>query len=138
MIREILKRYEFPTQKNSIDIIVSIESKLKNKLPDDYKIYALNFGEHEIVINDQSVILWDVKELLQANEDYNVKEECPDIFLIGSNGGGEGIALDYVKDDNPAIVLVPLIGMEREDIVEIGDSFTDMIVRLEAGKSWFD
>lgn len=136
-INDIFCKYSF-TQRTIKDFNINlnvIENKLGHKLPSDYTNYISNYGEVELYINDHIVFLYDFVDLLVINDDYKIFEKCSDLFLIGSNASGEGIAIDFGHDQR--IVLVPLIDLEKEYFIEIGSSFTNMFERLEQGKEWF-
>lgn len=133
-------KYKFQKRKLPVthNVIDRIHGTNRNMLPQDYVQYAINYEEHELEIEEHIIILWDIEELLEINSDYQVQIYCPEIFLFGSNGGGEGIAFDFQKTAPPRIVLVPLIGMSRDNLIVIGNSFHDMFERLEKGEFWFN
>lgn len=121
--------------KSELSELSKVEDRLGVSIPDDYRDYITNYKGHEIFINDQSVILWDIKELYETNHDYFIFEDLPNVLSIGSNGGGECIAIDFTSGK---VVIFPFIGMSREDFISIGNSFSDFLSQLEQGKKWFD
>ncbi len=140
IMNDFYSKYEFPLRKktgNEETEIRNIEVKLGYDLPMDYKHFLNTYTEHEIEIFDHSVILWDLFELIEINADYLIFEEFSDVLSIGSNGGGECIALDFI-DEKPSVILFPFIGMERSDFIKIGNSFSDFLRRLDNGIGWFD
>jgi hypothetical protein len=56
---------------------------------------------------------------------------------IGDNGSGEFIAIEKLDNLNFRIVLSPFL-IEEEAHIEIGNSFTDFLERLENGIEWFN
>ena len=67
-------------------------------------------------------MLWRVDELAEMGAGYDVAEFAPDLFLFGSNGGGEALRVrqPFVP---PPIVAVPFIGMELCDAIPIATDF---------------
>ena len=76
------------------------------------------------------MILWAVKELEPfGNREYEVGSYCPELLLIGSNGGGEAYAFD--KRSTPwRVVQVPFVGMDYSLCDVIGSSFSESIETL--------
>jgi hypothetical protein len=107
------------------------------KLPNDYKNFALNYLEYEDYIGNQNVRLWNFDEIIEINSDYQIFNYLPKTIGIGGNGGGEFIAIEELADRSLRIVLSPFI-IEKEAHIEIGNSFTDFLQRLDNGKEWFE
>jgi len=110
--------------------VSTCEKQLKCQLPSDYAAFlkGQNGGEG-FIGNDSYVILWAVKELAQFNREYEVDSYCPELLLIGSNGGGEAYAFD--KRSTPwRVVQVPFVGMDYSLCEVIGTSFSEFIETL--------
>ncbi|MBB4806111.1 hypothetical protein HNP38_001383 [Chryseobacterium defluvii] len=122
---------------NSSLIFEDIEKMIGFKLPDDYSEYVQNFYGGENFIGNEYIILWDLNDLVEYNQDYEIIQNLKNIIGIGGNGGGEFIGIEYLKDSEYRIVLCPLIGMNEKDFMEIGSSFSDFLMRLQLGKNWF-
>jgi hypothetical protein len=138
-LEQILEKYGFPKRSAPLRTpLTSIEDTFSFKFPQDYQYYMLNYQGYEEEIGKQYVVLWDADELAKSNKALSVQEYLPSCFAIGGNGSGEMIALKKVGLDACIVVLTPLIGMSIEDCIEVGDSFTDFLTRLEAGRGWFD
>lgn len=114
-----------------------VEKLIGFKLPDDYKNFATNYLEFEDFIGEQNVRLWDFDEIVEINTDYQIFKYLPKTLGIGGNGSGEFIAIEHLGDNNVRIVLSPFI-IEKEAHIEIGNSFTDFLQRLENGQEWFN
>lgn len=114
-----------------------VEKLIGFKLPDDYKNFAANYLEFEDFIGEQNVRLWDFDEIVEINTDYQIFKYLPKTLGIGGNGSGEFIAIEHLGDNNVRIVLSPFI-IEKEAHIEIGNSFTDFLQRLENGQEWFN
>src|SRR5262249_55673802 len=99
------------------------------QLPDDYVqlLHQMNGGEG-FIGSKEYLILWPIEELLKLNKEYEVAEYAPDLFLFGSNGGGEAYAFD--KRSKHSIVAVPFVGMDVSLTQMQAPSFKDFIERL--------
>ncbi len=62
-------------------------------LPEDYKYYIVNYLDHEVEINDHSVITWNIMEILKVS-DLNFYLE-KSVLAIGGTGGG--LFLDMIS-----------------------------------------
>jgi hypothetical protein len=51
---------------------------------------------------------------------------------------GEFIGIEYAPSNQYRLILSPLIDLDIQHHIEIGDSFTDFLARLESGQTWFD
>ncbi len=137
---EILIKNKFPKRTEHPQTqIAEIETAIKFTLPDDYKFFLSNYSGHEAFIGKEYVRLWDIDELLEMNNGYEILEYLPLTLAIGGNGAGEFIAIEKIGLNDLRVALAPFIGMdEREQHIEIGNSFTDFLVRLDNGREWFE
>ena len=62
-------------------------------------------------MGDSYWILWRAQDLHELNRAYEVEKWAAGLFLIGSNGGGEALALD-MRTSSCSLVQVPFVGME--------------------------
>jgi len=138
-LHEILTRHNWPEKPVSGQHdFGDIENKAGFELPKDYKDFLLKYAGHETEMGQEYFRLWDREELITLNEEYNVLEYLPGTLGIGSNGGGELIAIEKLGDKDFRIVLTPFVDLDAEFHIEIGESFIDFLVRLDNGKEWFD
>jgi hypothetical protein len=108
-------------------------------IPADYQHFLRNYAGFEGAIGEQYLRLEDVDEVLETNEGYEVQQHLPRTLMIGSNGGGEFIAIVYMTDTQGyKVVLSPFVDMDERYHVWIGNTFSDFLVRLEKGIGWFD
>lgn len=135
---EILKKYNWPTRTISDKAdFLDIEREIEFELPDDYKDFLLKHGGHETQIGEEYVKLWDNNDLLPLNQDYKIFETLPGTIGIGDNGAGEFIGIEKLNDGRLRIVLTPFIDLDKQYHIEIGNSFTDFLLRLDRGEKWF-
>ena len=138
-IKEILSKYQVPKRTGQAHATIEeVEAKTGIKLPEDYIEYLLNYQGFGNSIGEQYVNLWDLEELVEHNEGYFILENLPATIGIGSNGAGELIALERINEKNVKVVLTPFIDLSQECHIQIGDSFTDFLQRLDNGQEWFN
>jgi hypothetical protein len=122
----------------SITNLTQIEHAIDFSLPEDYKFYLTNFLELESDIGPEYLCLWDSTEILRMNREYNILNALPNTVAIGSNMSGEFIGIEYAPSNQYRLILSPLIDLDIQHHIEIGDSFTDFLARLDSGQTWFD
>lgn len=138
-LRAILTKYNFPKRTTKPKTTIEeIENQIGFQLPDDYKFYISNYGEHEEFVGPELVNLWDIDNLLTTNRDIGIFNNIPLTLGIGNNPSSEFIAIEYLDNKKYIIVISPFIDLNRQYHIEIGNSFTDFFVRLDNGKEWFD
>ena len=69
-----------------------------------------------------------VEKLLRRNTKYQVAESAPDLFFIGSDGGGEAYAFDLAEAYG-AVYQVPFIGLDPKEAWLVADSFDVFLPR---------
>lgn len=110
-------------------IIVNIISGLSISLPIDYIEFLQRYDGGEGFIGDHYLILWRAEELKVFNEEYEVEEYAPGLFLFGSDGGGEAYGFD-VRESSMPVIRVPFVGMDLKYAKVVASSFTDLLKRL--------
>ncbi|NML64636.1 hypothetical protein HHL22_05400 [Hymenobacter sp. RP-2-7] len=79
--------------------------------------------------------LYGATDLIATNLDYNAAEFYPGYLLIGSNGGGEALAIEKATG---YFVVTPFIGHDEETPVIIGQTWPAFWQRLQAGNLFGD
>jgi hypothetical protein len=115
-----------PAAKEALDVL---RSALPIALPSSYMAFLQRANGGEGFIGERYAQLWRAEELIQFNRGYNVAEFAPDLFLIGSDGGGDGYAFD-ISSNNPTLFEVPLIGMP-ELLEPVAPSFDLFVASLK-------
>lgn len=93
-------------------------------------------GECEIPVQPWVVAFWPANEVISHNTAYEVERWWPGLFGIGTNGGGELLALDTRTDSPWPVVVVSLSGGTQEDIEVVASdfkSFAKMLGRTRDG-----
>lgn len=135
---QILKKYNFlQREEKPKTTIEEIENIIHFKLPEDYKDYILNYAGFEKSIGEEYVRLWDFDELIEINKAYEIFDNLPKTLGIGTNGGGEFIALEQMRGNDVRVILSPFIDLDRQYHIEIGISFSDFLERLDKRQKWF-
>jgi hypothetical protein len=117
-----------PNPPASEKAILELASSLPRPLPPAYlKAMAIANGGTGF-IGDRFVRLCFVGKLLGRNTKCQVAESAPDLFLIGSDGGGEAYASDLAKADG-AVYQVPFIGLDPKEAWVVADSFDVFLPR---------
>ena len=112
--------------------VAALEQRLGFELPGDYKKFLEAHNGGEGFVGDSYLRLWPIDDLIGHNEDYQVQTYVPGFLAIGSNGGGEAYGFD-TRTRSFGFVAVPFCGMDWDDALPMGTSFTDFLTRL--GKS---
>jgi hypothetical protein len=138
-LEKLTEKYAFPKRDlKSLVEIADVESYANLKLPVDYVFYLENYFGIDQFIGVEFVKLWSIEEIIQSNKNYKIVQELPHTIGIGTNGSGEFIGIVMNQLDGLKIVLAPFIGLNSQDHIEIGHSFTDFLDRLDKGVDWFD
>lgn len=138
-IVELIKQYNVEERQSKFSLSSSrIKEMIDFDLPDDYLEFIYKYKTLDDFIGEQSVIIYDANMLYEINNDYDITNNLSNTIVIGGNGGGELIGIEYIKERVYEIVLLPAIGMDDKSKLIIGQSFTDMFIRLKNGKQWFD
>ena len=123
-IDNILKKYNWPTKDTVEDLdFKAIESRIGLELPNDYKEFLRKYSFYETQIGEESFKLWDFEKLLEWNNGYEIIDNLK--MTIG------------LTDGKIRIVLTPFIDLDKECHIEIGNSFTDFLTRMDNGEKWF-
>jgi hypothetical protein len=107
---------------------------LEKSLPDDYIEFLAYCNGGEGFIGENSyVIFWTVEELPEMNEAYEVSKYAKELFLFGSDGGGEAYGFD-TRSSPATIVQVPFVGMDTSLAQYIADDFSSFLQYLHDDK----
>lgn len=99
------------------------------QLPRDYVEFVLRGnGAEGPVPNRGYLALWPVEVLRSRNEEYAVAEFAPGLLLFGSDGADTAYAFD--STNSMKIVELPFIGMSREEMEFVANTFTEFLQLL--------
>jgi hypothetical protein len=114
-----------PNAPASKQVLASLVAGLSAPLPDDYLAFLGRANGGEGFIGDRYVQLWKAEELSEMNRAYKTAEFFPNLFFIGSDGGGEAYALDLSRMD-ATVFEVPFVGFPT-DAKAIANSFDSFL-----------
>jgi hypothetical protein len=114
-----------PNVPASAQALSSLIAALPKRLPDGYTAFLGRANGGEGFIAERYVRLWKAEELIGMNLAYNVAQFFPDMFFIGTDGGGEAYAFKVSGIDG-AVFEVPFIGLST-DARMIADSFQSFV-----------
>jgi hypothetical protein len=115
-----------PTSREEIE---RVQRKLSFRLPNDYVEFMLTKNGGEGFIGKSYLVLWKIEELISMNNAYHVAEFASDLFLFGSDGGGEAFGFD-TRSEAPRIVSIPFVAMEIEDAKVVATDFESFLSAL--------
>jgi hypothetical protein len=119
----------------SLISIARCQAHLRFPLPADYVHLLQQMNGGEGFIGTQYLMLWRVEDLVQANKECRVEEVAPELFLFGSDGGGEAFAFDN-RSAPPPIVAVPFVVCLKDAIV-LAPNFNSFLPYLYRSESLF-
>ena len=73
-------------------------------------------------------MLHQAEKLNDINADYKIVEFDTSLFIIGSNGSGQLIAID-ARNTNPSYLLIPYI-FEYDAIIELSTNVEDLFKQI--------
>jgi len=101
------------------------ENRASESLPESFFAFLTHANGGEGFIRDRYVQLWRAEELAEMNRAYKTAEFFPNLFFIGSDGGGEAYAFDLSRTD-AVVFQVPFIGLPT-DARAIASSFDSFL-----------
>ncbi len=108
-----------------LDSIQEIIKAINCKIPLEYLEFMKETNGGEGIIGEGKYVrFWAFEELLPANNDYNISEFAPDLFMIGSDGGGNGFG--FRKYDG-VFIEVSFIEISTENAEERGKDFVSFL-----------
>jgi hypothetical protein len=126
---------EFRASPPGADSTISdAEVALGVNFPADYREFLRLHDGGEGFLGKHYVRIWSASELCSRNRDYQFPLYAPDLVAIGSDGGGEAFAFDTRGASfKVVVVVVPFIGLAREDAIVVSDTFEGFLRRMRYG-----
>jgi len=123
----LMKTFRRASTGASEESLREVALELNVTFPPDYVAFMRESNGGEGPVGDEDppayLIVYRVEELVSLNRDS--LESFPSWVFIGSDGGGEAVALR--RGPEPTFALVPFIG-DEEDALVSGHSFEEFIV----------
>lgn len=109
-----------PDPPASEDAIHKLASAAKLALPEEYfsLLRYCNGGEGALGVEPYWLVLYPIAEVIDLNEHEFYRDEFPELFFIGGNGGGELLALQTARPRPwPIVMIDPIAGLESTEVV---------------------
>jgi SMI1/KNR4 family protein SUKH-1 len=115
----------------------AVEAALGRKVPDDCRAAVAASAGLEGSMPDAYVALWPLSDVIDANvaDTYEMAGAFPGLLLIGTNGGGELVAIDLNQPGEPVVVL-NMISSSWDEVSDQGASLADWVEHLRTGGSF--
>jgi hypothetical protein len=117
-----------PNPPASREALIALRMALSKPLPNSYMAFLERANGGEGFIGERYAQLWRAEDLVEFNRGYKVFEFAPNLFLIGSDGGGQAYAFDISTNDL-TLFEVPFIGMP-ELLKPLAPSFDSFVAFL--------
>jgi SMI1 / KNR4 family (SUKH-1) len=131
---KLFARFDANPPANS-DSVAQCQAHLGFTLPTDYVQFLKQMNDGEGFVGENYLRAWPVEDLIQSNEEWQVDEAAPGLFLFGSNGGGEMFAFDTRSDPPPIVVVPSILGLE--DAIVIAPTFNSFLQHLYQSEDLF-
>ena len=107
------------------DVIRKVLASCTYSLPSDYVNFLRlsNGGEGPLPVSPLWFQLWRAEELLDFNKGYGRDEFYPELFLIGSSGGGSLIAFELLPKHPWPVVAMDWYDSKRECVDHLAPDF---------------
>jgi SMI1/KNR4 family protein SUKH-1 len=122
-----------PNAPATSDALAALTAALDKPLPQDYMTFLERTNGGVGFIGKRYVILWSAEELIEVNRAYKVAEFFPNMFFIGTDGGGEAYAFD-LSAKGATVFELPFIGL-ASDAWAIASSFDSFLAPLKLDRA---
>lgn len=117
-------------------LILAFEAELGWSLPISYKEFLAiaNGGEGSIGENGYLEV-WPVESLHEFRTKYEVDKYAPRVLPIGSNGGGEILAIRFCGNAAD-FGFLPFLDLQEASFLEIASDFWNALSKIGMGKAF--
>lgn len=102
--------------------ISDFEAQSGIKLPHEYLQFLKRMNGGCGFVGSHYLDMYPIDKLIEYNRGYGVAEFAPELFLFGSDGGGEAFEFDRRHADWP-VVMVPFIPLDVRESVGVAPNF---------------
>ncbi len=114
-------------------VIEDAEDKLKIVFPSDYVDFLRFSNGAAGDIGDEYINFWSIEEVVEAHYDMQMESAMPGFVAFGGDGANEIYAFD-MRTEAKAVVEVPLIVMNLEDLWFCSETFTGFLLMKARGE----
>ncbi len=90
----------------------------------NWELKRLTFSEVKGTESEMEFYLWNLDELDELNEMYEVENYHDGFFGIGSNGGEEMLALNL---ESGFVYAIPFISIDNSENIKVAESLSKLI-----------
>ena len=101
---------------------------LRMDLPKDYVELFQKFNGGEGFIGEEYVVLHKAEDVENINTECGIQQFDSNIFLIGNNGAGEAIGIDF-RNEKPVYILIPYI-FDYDAIIKLAENTDGLFKRI--------
>jgi len=112
---------EAPTGGKKPLVIMLSKESIKEALKDISSVLV------QLYEQDWEFLIWESDKLYERNHGYKIEEYLPGYFAIGSDGGGEMLAIEL---STGLIYSIPFIPMDSTERIKVSDSLADLIKKI--------
>ena len=134
MNSQIVKLIEGFEKNPAIEVekIQQVVRAINLDLPSEYLEIFLLMNGGEGFIGENYCRFYAIEDLLPFNEAFSVKEFAPELFIFGSNGGGEAFAF-HTRSNPFSIVEIPFIPMDMKLVKLLGNTMSEFFYHFSTG-----
>jgi hypothetical protein len=133
--KALLANFQRATTGASLEAIRVVEQRLATVFPPDYVAFMLESDGGEGGVGSEGYLqLWPIGTLVDQNAGYDTESFFPGFVFVGTNLGGEAIALRSGAN-GPELFLMPFIGHASDGIFG-GRSLAEFLSAYGSGRIW--
>ncbi|HXH78916.1 SMI1/KNR4 family protein [Nocardioides sp.] len=120
---------------SSPDDIHAAELELGVAFPEDYREWLLSVNGIEASFGEVFLMLYSLEDVVALTRASEPEERLPGYVAIGSDGGGESLALDFRQSQSP-VVMVNMVCSGWHEGLPQAASFSDFMAQRDAGEPY--
>lgn len=87
-------------------------------------LIQLNLSNTKGINTEMDFFVWELNEIDTLNKSYEVEKYKKEYYAIGSNGGGEMLAVDLKSE---IVYAIPFISIDSHEKIKIADSLMELV-----------
>jgi cell wall assembly regulator SMI1 len=112
-----------------------VEFELGVTFPSDYREFIVASGKVDRDFGGSWLMLYGIDELVSLNQAFDRSQSHPGLVFIGSDGGGEGVGLDF-RNEPPSVVLVNWVSAGWHEAIVQAETFAEFMAQRNAGAEY--
>lgn len=107
------------------DVIKQFLANIDFTLPPGFIAFYEKSNGGDFFIGERCLVLWQLENLVELNQEYDMDEYAPNFFAFGTNGGNEVYCIEKATGD---IYELPFIIMLEEDAWFVAKSIKELFL----------